>query len=132
MIGLNDNASTVSSVPTIRATPRYVDFSSKTAAAVSAIARLTIQNHSIRKHDPTSILQKHRSSLTVEIVTILDSSVLDFCANSLESGLDAGCLPGWELGQATGLLAEFFIDRHDSPRFDHQILRKDALWPGFS
>ncbi len=131
MIGLNDNASTVSAVSAVRATTRNIDLPSKTAAAVSAVARLTIQNHSIRKHVPTSILQKHRSSLNAQIVTILNCSVLDFCANSLESWLDSGCLAGWETGQAAEPLAEFSGDCHDSPRFDHQNPGKDALWPGF-
>jgi hypothetical protein len=57
MAGLNDDAAAVAAVTTVRASARNVNFSAETAAAVSAVTRLTIQEYSIRKHRTSFIVK---------------------------------------------------------------------------
>jgi hypothetical protein len=49
--GADNHVSTVSSIASIRPTPRHIRFSPETHAATSTITRLAVDMDSIEKHD---------------------------------------------------------------------------------
>jgi hypothetical protein len=80
-ISLENNVATVAAVATIGATARNKNFTTKTTAAIAAIASATIQNDSIGKHDH-NFRGQYRELFRTWIIAFSRSSWLSFRVES--------------------------------------------------
>jgi hypothetical protein len=80
-ISLENNVAAVAAIATIGATARNKNFTTKTTAAIAAIASATIQNDSIGKHDH-NFRGQYRELFRTRIVAFSRSSWLSFRAES--------------------------------------------------